>query len=279
MSMDSDISRFRTDGFLVLEGFVSAGACRDLMDRAAQLIQTFEPGDHPSIFTTHEQRRHTDRYFLDSASNISFFLEEDACDAAGRLVVPRERAVNKIGHAQHDLDPVYGAFSRTGDLGDLARRLGFADPLLLQSMHIFKNPEIGGEVTCHQDSTFLYTEPMTCVGFWFALEDATLENGCLQAIPGGHRAGLKSRFRRNGDDVRFETLDETPWPMEALVPLEVPQGTLIVLDGLLPHFSAANRSDKSRQAYTLHVIERGARYAADNWLQRDPALPLLGFDA
>jgi phytanoyl-CoA hydroxylase len=273
------IEKFRDDGFLVLEGFVSAEACRALMDRAADLIETFEPGDHPSIFTTHEQRRHTDRYFLDSASNISFFLEENACDADGRLVVPRERAVNKIGHAQHDLDPVYGAFSRTEDLADLAGRLGLADPLLLQSMHIFKNPEIGGEVTCHQDSTFLYTDPMTCVGFWFALEDATLENGCLQAVPGGHKAGLKSRFVREGDDVRFEYLDDTPWPMEKLVPLEVPQGTLIVLDGLLPHFSAANRSGRSRQAYSLHVIERDADYPAWNWLQRDPALPLLGFDA
>ena len=54
-------------------------------------------------------------------------------------------------------------------------------------MYIFKQPNIGGEVTCHQDSTFLYTEPIDIVGLWFALEDATIENGCLWAIPGGHR--------------------------------------------------------------------------------------------
>jgi len=279
VTSESDIARFREDGLLVLEGFVPAAACRALMDRAAQLVAAFEPSDHPSIFTTHEQRRHTDNYFLESASNISFFLEEEACDADGRLVVPREHAVNKIGHAQHDLDPVYGAFSRTADLAALAAGLGFTRPLLLQSMHIFKNPAIGGEVTCHQDSTFLYTAPLTCVGFWFALEDATLENGCLQAIPGGHRAGLKARFVRDGDDVRFDHFDTTPWPMDALVPLEVPQGTLVVLDGLLPHFSAANRSAKSRQAFTLHVIDGAADYPAGNWLQRDPTLPLRGFAA
>ena len=68
--------------------------------------------------------------------------------------------------------------------------------LLLQSMYIFKQPNIGGEVTCHQDATFLYTEPLRMVGLWFALEDATIENGCLWVIPGGHRLGLKSRFVR-----------------------------------------------------------------------------------
>ena len=65
--------------------------------------------------------------------------------------------------------------------------IGFAEPLLLQSMYIFKQPRIGGEVSCHQDSTFLHTEPLSCVGFWLALEDATEKNGCMWAEPGGHR--------------------------------------------------------------------------------------------
>ena len=42
-------------------------------------------------------------------------------------------------------------------------------------MYIFKQPKIGGEVVCHQDSTFLYTEPESAVGFWVAIEDATIE--------------------------------------------------------------------------------------------------------
>ena len=48
-----------------------------------------------------------------------------------------------------------------------AKAIGFKDPLLLQSMYIFKQPKIGGEVVCHQDSTFLITEPESTVGFWF----------------------------------------------------------------------------------------------------------------
>ena len=51
-------------------------------------------------------------------------------------------------------------------------------------MYIFKQPRIGDKVIPHQDGSYLYTEPLKVVGIWIALEDCTLENGCLQFIPG-----------------------------------------------------------------------------------------------
>jgi len=146
-------------------------------------------------------------------------------------------------------------------------------------MYIIKQPKIGGEVTCHQDSTFLYTEPQDIAGLWFALEDATIENGCLWAIPGGHKLGLKSRWVRTATGMKFEIFDSSPWPEDRLVPLEVRQGSLIILDGLLPHKSLANRSSKSRHAYSLHVINGNSRYPENNWLQRSVEMPLRGFDS
>ena len=76
----------------------------------------------------------------------------------------------------------------------------------------------------------------------------------------------------------MELLDPDEYPMDDLVALDVPAGTLIVLHGLLPPLSGPNRSTMSRHAYTLHVIDGTADYPADNWLQRDPSLPLRGFD-
>ena len=64
--------------------------------------------------------------------------------------------------------------------------IGIAKPSLVQSMYIFKQPNIGGEVSPHIDSTFLYTDPPTCHALWFALEDATIDNGCLWLYPGSH---------------------------------------------------------------------------------------------
>ncbi len=279
MKLNADqIAAYEREGFLVLENFVDEGACNSLRARAEELVRDFDPAGVVSVFSTHEQTRTSDDYFLESGDKVRFFFEENAFLPGGRLRQSKERSINKIGHALHDLDPVFDNFSRTPEIEQLVSDLGITEPLLLQSMYIFKQPRIGGEVTCHQDATFLFTEPLRMVGLWFALEDASIENGCLWVIPGGHRLGLKSRFMRApGGGTRFEVFDDTPWPEEKLQPLEVKKGTLIVLHGLLPHLSRENTSAQSRHVFTLHVMDASAHYPKDNWLQRSAELPLGGF--
>jgi len=272
------IATYDRDGFLVVANSVDESACDSLRARAEELVRDFDPAGVVSIFSTHEQTRCSDDYFLESGDKIRFFFEENAFLPDGTLRQSKGRSINKIGHVLHDLDPVFDSFSRTAEIKQLVSDLSIVDPLLLQSMFIFKQPRIGGEVTCHQDATFLFTEPLRMVGLWFALEDATIDNGCLWTIPGGHKHGLKSRFMRaEGGGTRFEVFDDTPWPEDRLQPLEVEKGTLIVLHGLLPHLSRENRSPKSRHAYTLHVIEASAHYPSDNWLRRSAEMPLRGF--
>lgn len=264
-----ELARYERDGFLVIEGFISDADCDTLRQRAGELVAEFDPRGVVSVFSTHEQARTSDDYFLESGDRIRFFFEEDAFTPEGDLRQSKERSINKIGHALHDLDPVFEKFSHAPGIAALVSDLGTQHPLLIQSMYIFKQPNIGGEVTCHQDATFLYTEPQTVFGLWFALEDATIENGCLWAIPGGHKQGLRSRFMRaTAGGTHFEHYDLTPWPQDALVPLEVRKGTLIVLHGLLPHMSRANTSPQSRHAYSIHIIDGNARYDEKNWLQK-----------
>ncbi len=274
------VDAFRRDGFLVVPDFVSADDCVALRERAMQLAEEHVPSpEQATVFTADGKPQHTsDDYFLTSGEKIRCFFEKDAFDESGRLRSQPHLSLNKLGHAMHDLDPVFDSFSRTPQLAAVASDIGMRDPLLLQSMYIFKQAHIGGEVTCHTDHTYLWTEPRSVVGFWFAIDDATRENGCMWAVPGGHRLPVRTRSRLNESRTATVTdvLDPEPYPLDDLVCLEAKRGTLVLLDGAVPHLSAANTSDKPRHAYTIHAIDGAANYLDDNWLQR-PTLPLRGF--
>ncbi len=268
--------RFERDGFVVFPDLVPAHRCRALRAHVHDLVGRVDPEEHRSVFTTNEQTRTSDEYFLASGDRIAYFWEDEALDADGNLIAPKHQAINKLGHAMHDLDPVFDEFSRAPEVAAIASQLGMRQPRMLQSMYIFKAPGIGGEVVLHQDATFLRTDPPSVIGLWFALEDADRTNGCLWAVPGGHQAGVHRFFRRSADGGTEFIGDDTPLPRTGEIPLEVTQGTVIALHGCLPHRSDANRSDRSREAYTLHLIEADLPYAPDNWLQR-PTLRLRGF--
>ena len=150
-------------------------------------------------------------------------------------------------------------------------------------MVICKQPEIGGAVPPHQDSTFLYTDSPSAVGFWYALEDATAENGCLSFAAGSHkRAPIEKRFVRtrkdgkegtgfaNNEGPRFPRglQSEANGNKEEVYDMgEVKAGTLVLIHGNILHKSEKNTSEKSRNIYTFHVIEGEEKYDERNWLQ------------
>lgn len=272
---DAVIADYHEAGVVVFEDFASDEACDQLRARARRLMEGFDPAESLSVFSTASESHQGDRYFLESGDKIRFFFESGAFDDDGRLVSDAEAGLNKIGHALHDLDPVFEAFSYRPELGRMAHDLGLADPAIVQSMYILKPPRIGGEVHWHQDSTYIYTEPDSCTGFWFALEDATTENGCMHFLPGHHKGSLRERnVRTQQFATHTERLDATPFPEHLGVAVPARKGTLVVFHGRAPHASAPNRSDHSRHAYTLHVIDQTSTYPDTNWLQRSADMPL-----
>lgn len=267
-------------GYLIIPDALDKATISSLLSETHSMLSKLNLQDHPMTkFSTGQNgRAHVgDDYFLTSGDKIRFFFEEDAFSPSGTLQKPKDRAINKIGHYLHELSPPFKAVTRNARNVSIAKSLGFRDPRCLQSMVICKQPEIGGAVPPHQDSTFLYTEPPSAVGFWYALEDATRENGCLSFARGSHRrAAVRQRFVRlpeggtgfvDNEGSKFPDGQDGEEEMEEEYTMEeVKAGTLVIIHGNVLHKSEKNTSNKSRFIYTFHVIEQ-SRYDEKNWLQ------------
>jgi phytanoyl-CoA hydroxylase len=162
--------------------------------------------DVPDYAFATDTKSNTQRgdYFLDSADKVSYFAEPQALDnATGTLKEEFQQnkmaALNKAGHGMHTIpNTAFFKYTLCDKLVDLVHDLGWQNPLIPQSMYIFKQPSIGGTVHSHQDSTFLYTTPkQSCLGLWLALDDATLDNGCLWVRPQSHWEPVRRQFVRN----------------------------------------------------------------------------------
>ncbi|MFT4663695.1 MAG: phytanoyl-CoA hydroxylase [Polaribacter sp.] len=271
-----NIAFYKENGYLIIEDFLSDEEVSALRDSAHQIVDDFDMNSI-SVFTTEDQSQHTDRYFLESGYQVSCFFEPAAMDESGQLTRDKHLAINKIGHAMHDLIPVWQQISYKESLCTFAKAVGQQKPAIVQSQYIFKQPQIGGQVNPHTDSTFINTKPLSCLGAWMALEDADQNNGCLLAIPGSHHLPLQNLFVRTGKDNGTELIpigsDKVAWDEEKMIPLEVKKGALVLLHGSVVHGSTLNKSDRSRHAFVLHLADLACEWPKKNWLQRPNHMP------
>uniref|UniRef100_G3PU86 Phytanoyl-CoA dioxygenase domain-containing protein 1 n=1 Tax=Gasterosteus aculeatus aculeatus TaxID=481459 RepID=G3PU86_GASAC len=306
---DRDVQKYSQDGYVVLDGLLTSRECDELRQRMAEIVDRMDVPQHcRTTFSTspdQQQQQGNADYFITSGDKIRFFFEKGVFDDKGEFLVPKQRSLNKVGHALHAYEPLYKEVTHSAKVQGMAKKLGLVSPVILQSMFIFKvashdvarcdgtfgslcdlsfcfsllqQPGIGGEVTPHQDATFLHTEPLGRVaGLWIALEDATVNNGCLWFIPGSHNSGVSRRMVRTPKGsfplTHFTGL-EPAYEDAKFIPVPVKKGGVILIHGEVVHRSAENTSEDSRHVYTFHVMEaQDTRWSPDNWLQPTEELP------
>ena len=134
------------------------------------------------------------------------------------------------------------------------------EPQLLQTMALVKPPEIGSAKDWHQDIPYFPITPARdVVGVWIALDDATLENGCMQVVPASHHLGPVAHIQGPTGWRLESVLCERLQP--SVVPLPMRAGSALFFNGALFHFSDANRSQRRRRAFQNHYVPATTRIA------------------
>jgi len=304
---------FDTAGFRHVSSFATAAECAAMKHKMKELVDEWNPdqGLLDCNGTDEDQFAARGDYFLESANKTHFFAEPAALDTDGSSLLPQYQqdkltALNKVGHGLHLQPGVFNEYCRSAKVRELVTDLGWKDAVAPQGMYIFKQARTGGVVNSHQDSTFLYTTAkQSCLGLWLALDDSTVDNGCLWVRPKSHREPVRRQFKKNpahfgADAIQARSnnaVGDTSQPkllMEDLyehavdwegklplgdwkgllkigfIPVECKAGDLVVFAGELDHLSLPNYSDRPRHTFQLHLVEGpggGVTWSPSNWLQ------------
>lgn len=142
----------------------------------------------------------------------------------------------------------------------------------MQSMLFVKAPGKAGQAW-HQDEYYIPTRDRSLVGAWIAVDDATVENGCLWLIPGSQQPGfLRPRVvNDNSEYADVDAIDVSGFPSEQVIPVEVKSGSVVFFNGYTLHSSRRNKTtDNFRTALVNHYMSAESMLPWD----QDGSLPL-----
>jgi hypothetical protein len=226
----ADLERFRSDGYLAIEGVLApdeVSACAEALDDLA--------------------RRRPDDMGVQ---------EEPYYQHAGgeSPTIPPELRVRKLWKFA-GVDAILGAAVTAPRIIAVLDQLIGPDARLIQDMALLKPPHRGAEKPWHQDNAYFDWTPLDGVlGVWIALDPATVENGCMQIVPGSHRAGPAPHYH-----VRdCQLVDQESRADRALVVPLAPGGALF-FSALLHHGTPPNRSADRRRALQFHYAAARCR--------------------
>jgi phytanoyl-CoA hydroxylase len=210
--------------------------------------------DHVSDPTRSEFRpgkvRHSNQCGAEYHSRTSrmFFQLEPGFEPGAADAREIELQIRKFMHFEHET-PLFEQMTtvHAKTRGLLPTILG-GPVVLYQCMALIKPPRIGSEKPWHQDNAYFSVKNMDgVIGTWIALDDVTVENGCMHVLSGAHRAGPLQHHHTFDCEIRPDRFDKS-----AAVPIELKAGGILIFHGNLPHQTPRNDSDHRRRALQFH---------------------------
>jgi len=233
----AEITQFREQGYLIVRQAFDPREVNDAIQGLVDLIM----GKNPEF------------------TGISF--EAKAQDILPTLgLAARQDAVRKLMFFV-EYDARLRAISHHPKLlKTISTLLGDRPSQMFQDMALLKPPRLGREKPWHQDNAYFnYPQGTPVVGTWIALDEATIENGCMQFLPGQHKKGPRIHFQR-----RDWQICDTEILGQRSVAAPLKPGGMLFFSGLLPHGTPHNSSGLRRRALQFHYAPADVSTLPDN---------------
>jgi ectoine hydroxylase-related dioxygenase (phytanoyl-CoA dioxygenase family) len=220
--------RYSEDGYLVVHGLVSRSELEELK------------ADTVAIFRG--------RYPVEGIVKADDSEPDDAVLAKYLCI-----------HQPHKISEIQRSFIHHSKVVDVLKEIIGPDVKCMQSMLFVKPAGFPGQAW-HQDERYIPTEDRSLTGAWIAIDDATVENGCLWVIPGSHKWELCATAPQAAND-EYDGIGETAIGLDeaSAIPAEAPSGSVVFFNGYLLHQSKRNRSNGFRRALVNHYMSARSR--------------------
>jgi len=243
-------AHFAENGYVVVQDVISPETLRDLRARVEDIC-----GDIAKA-----QAEAKARHSSGDREGVTFLSE------GGGTATATKPALRKLA-ALAPSDPFFREIAASAKILDVVAELtGGAKTIMLYSDQVFLKPaHCGSAKPLHQDnSNFKITPASTGITCWMAIDDATLENGCLRYVPGSHKLGLVPHKSIKNTPHLIPESDEF---YQKEVPCPVPAGSAVFHHTLALHDSVANTSPHARRAWALHYANRAAESCVKPWAE------------
>ena len=218
------VARFDEAGFVVVEDALSTAL-------VAELVRGIDPQEARVAQFLRAQPEQ--KMFIADARAITFTVHPAGRDVRLREIVSR------------------------GVLAQLAHDLVGPDVRLYWDQAVYKKSERPATFSWHQDNGYGFLSPEAYLTLWIALTDVTLENGCVEVLPGLHKLGTLAH-RADGDGIFLDLPEPLPAALPQPVAVPLRAGSLVAFSSLLPHRTGPNRTQSVRKAYIVQYCDAHA---------------------